>query len=213
MKHGKFITFEGIDGSGKSTQAMLLAESFAEAQIKAVKTREPGGVAAAEKIREILVKGDTDSLHPVTEMLLNFAARNEHWQKLILPELKKGTYVICDRFNDSTIAYQGFGHRLGAEYIESLKNLVTGSVAPDLTILLDMAPEKSLERAGKRKDDENRFEKMGGGFHKRLRTGFKMIAKKEPERFCVIDASRDKKIIQEKITTEVNKRFGLELKC
>ncbi len=213
MRPGKLITFEGVDGSGKSTQVSLLVESFVQAKVKAVKTREPGGVTAAEKIREILVKGDARSLHPVTEALLNFAARNEHLQTLILPELQKGAYVICDRFNDSTIAYQGFGHGLGTEYIESLKNLVTGSFAPDLTILLDIAPEKGLTRAGKRQGNENRFEKMGGEFRRHLREGFKTIAKKEPERFCVIDASQDQKTIHEKIIAEVNKKLGLNLKC
>jgi len=210
MTRGKLITFEGGEGSGKSTQVVLLAESFAKAGIKAIKTREPGGVDSAERIREILVKGDA-ALNPVTEILLNFAARSEHLQKLMLPELAAGNYVICDRFVDSTMAYQGFGHGVSAAYIEIFKNLVVGNFTPDLTILLDVDVEEGLSRASSRGDKENRFEKMGKDFHRRLRDGFIEIAKKEPERFAVIDAAKPKEIVRKKVLEAVNKKLGISL--
>jgi len=210
MARGKLITFEGGEGSGKSTQVALLTESFAKAGIKAIKTREPGGVDSAERIREILVKGDAE-LDPVTEILLNFAARNEHLQKLILPELEAGNYVICDRFVDSTMAYQGFGHGVSTAYIEIFKNLIVGNFMPDITILLDIDVEQGLSRASSRGDKENRFEKMGKDFHRRLRDGFMAIAKKEPERFAVIDAAKPQEEVRKKVLAVINKKLGINL--
>jgi len=187
---GIFITFEGGEGGGKSTQSKLLGEFFQSIGKSVVLTREPGGTKGAEDIRSLLVKGETDKWDHVTETLLHLAARRDHVEKIIKPALAKGEVVICDRFCDSTLAYQGYGHGLGVEYINNMQKLVIGDFRPDLTFILDIDPKAGITRAGSRGDKEDRYEKMGSGFHDRVRNGFLNIAQAEPNRCHVIDANR-----------------------
>ncbi|MCW8915552.1 MAG: dTMP kinase [Magnetovibrio sp.] len=187
---GRFITLEGGEGAGKSTQIRLLQSALEGAGHKVLCTREPGGSPGGEDIRNLLVKGNTD-WEPLTEALLNYAARHEHLQKVILPALNDGTWVICDRFADSTMAYQGYGHGMNREVIRRLHRLVVDDIAPDLTLILDMPVETGLSRAVARGDGEDRYERMGQDFHERLRQGFLEIAKKDPGRCAIIDATGD----------------------
>jgi dTMP kinase len=187
---GRFITFEGGEGAGKSTHVRLLAESLRDEGLMVVTTREPGGSTGAEAIRALLVEGDTARWDGVTEALLHFAARRDHLIKTVWPALERGAWVISDRFADSTLAYQGFGHGLDPDVIASLYRVAVGHFAPDLTLVLDLPVEKGLERAGARGGDEDRYERMGLGFHQRLRQGFLGIAASNPMRCAVIDATR-----------------------
>lgn len=189
----KLITFEGGEGCGKSTQIKLLAEYLGAKNITFTQTREPGGTESAEQIRELLVTGDKDKWNGVTEILLHYAARIEHVEKLIKPALKKGEIVISDRFFDSTIAYQGYGHKVDLKVIEKIQKAVLGNFSPDLTFVFDIPPEKGLARAGKRFEDQNdssedRYETMDLEFHEGVRKGFLEIAEKNPKRCIVIDA-------------------------
>ncbi|MBM3566055.1 MAG: dTMP kinase, partial [Alphaproteobacteria bacterium] len=181
----RFITFEGGEGAGKSTQVKRLAEQLRARSIDPVLTREPGGCPGAEDIRTLLVTGEPGRWSPLTEALLNYAARREHLDRTILPVLKAGRWVISDRFADSTVAYQGYGHGLGAEAIDRIHALVVGDFAPDLTLILDIPVDEGLKRAAARPGSETRYERMAGGFHERMRRGFLEIAGREPDR-CVI---------------------------
>ncbi|MEG3617329.1 dTMP kinase [Magnetovibrio sp. PR-2] len=187
---GRFITLEGGEGAGKSTQIRLLQDALENAGRTVICTREPGGSPGGEAIRELLVKGDAD-WEPLTEALLNYAARHEHLEKVILPTLADGTWVLCDRFADSTMAYQGYGYGMNREVIRRLHRLVVDEVTPDLTLIFDMPVDEGLKRAVARGDGEDRYERMGKDFHERLREGFLEIAKKDPARCAVIDATGD----------------------
>ena len=191
MARGRFITLEGGEGAGKSTQIALLKSALEAAGLTVLTTREPGGSPGGEQIRDLLVKGDTHRWEPLTEALLNYAARHEHLEKVILPALADGTWVLCDRFADSTLAYQGYGHGMNREVVRRLHRLVVGETAPDLTLILDMPVETGLQRAQSRGEGEDRYERMGIEFHQRLRKGFLEIAKKDPVRCEVIDATGD----------------------
>lgn len=191
---GRFITFEGGEGAGKSTQLRLLAQALEARGHSVLTTREPGGSPGAEAIRALLVSGDTDRWDGLTEALLHYAARRDHLRRTILPALQAGTWVLCDRFNDSTIAYQGFGHGADRATLDTLYRMVAGGLRPDLTLILDLPVEVGLDRAGLRNGapvagSEDRYERMGQAFHERLRQGFLSIAQAEPERCAVIDAS------------------------
>ena len=209
MAGGKFITLEGGEGAGKSTQAALIASNLRRAGVDAVTTREPGGAPGAEKIRELLVEGDTARWDAMTEALLHFAARREHLAKLILPALERGQWVISDRFADSTMAYQGYGHGLGREVIEGLYRLVVGGFAPDLTFILDVPPALGLERTQERRTAEDRYERMDGAFHRRLREGYLDIARREPERCVVIEPHPTEEEVQARILAVVRERFNV----
>lgn len=211
MTRGRFITLEGGEGAGKSTQIALLKESIEASGLSVLVTREPGGSKGGEDIRNLLVNGDTNRWEPLTEALLNYAARHEHLEKIILPALAKGTWVLCDRFADSTMAYQGYGHGMNREVIRRLHRLVVDDVAPDLTLIFDMPVEVGLERATSRGEGEDRYERMGIEFHKRLRQGFLDIERKDPARCKIIDASGDIGAVAMAVTAEVSERFGLEL--
>lgn len=191
MARGRFITLEGGEGAGKSTQISLLKDALETTGLSVLTTREPGGSPGGEDIRNLLVNGDTHKWEPLTEALLNYAARHEHLEKVILPALKDGMWVICDRFADSTLAYQGYGHGMDREIIRRLHRLVVGETVPDLTLILDMPVETGLARANARGEGEDRYERMGVEFHNRLREGFLEIAKKDPMRCEVIDATGD----------------------
>ena len=188
MTRGRFITLEGGEGAGKSTQVRLLAESLRAAGIDAIATREPGGAPGAEQIRKLLVDGEVSRWDPMTEALLHSAARREHLVHTLRPALECGKWVVSDRFADSTVAYQGYGLGLGAETVAALNRTVIGDFSPDLTIVLDLPAEEGLKRAHERGDGAQRYERMGLAFHEKLRQGFLEIARAEPQRCVIIDA-------------------------
>jgi dTMP kinase len=197
-RRGKFITFEGLDGTGKSTQMRKLAVALREAGHEVIETREPGGTATGEKIRRVLLDSRTAGLDPLAEMALMFASRAQHIAEVIEPGLAAGAIVLCDRFTDSTEAYQGSGRRLGSEPVLELHRVLCGNLQPDLTVLLDSNPNTSVSRArrrnkrdsknGGRSHDENRFEQETRAFFGRVRDGFAAIAKREPGRVVTVDA-------------------------
>lgn len=209
MSRGRFITFEGGEGAGKSTQARRLARALEEHGLSVTVTREPGGSPGAEDIRSLIVSGDTDRWTPLTETLLVFAARADHLECTIRPALKSGKWVICDRFVDSTFAYQGIGQGMSAETIGRLRDLVVGHDMPALTLILDLPVETGLERAGRRDHAEDRFERMGDNFHQKLRQAFLDIASAEPERCVVIDAARDEDAVAEAVWQAVSSRLAV----
>lgn len=190
---GYFITFEGGEGSGKTTQIQKLADHL-ESHIEGcdpLVTREPGGTASAESIRQLLVTGRADRWRAPTEAMLMSASRHEHVVHVLRPALAAGRIVICDRYNDSTRVYQGIVGGVPGEDIEALNRLACGDLVPDLTILLDMDVEEGLRRAGTRATTESRFESKGTGFHRRVRQAFLDLAGRESDRFVIIDAARD----------------------
>jgi dTMP kinase len=191
MARGVFITFEGGEGAGKTTQIRRLAERLAAARLEVVTTREPGGSPGAEAIRALLVTGDVDRWSPISETLLLNAARRDHVERVILPALARGAAVLCDRFADSTRAYQGAGGGAPAGLIGALEAAVLGDLRPDLTLILDLPAEVGLARAKGRGGAEARFEAKGLAFHARLRDAFLDIARSEPGRCAVIDAGQD----------------------
>ncbi|KGJ05935.1 dTMP kinase [Paracoccus halophilus] len=183
-----FISFEGIDGSGKSTQAKRLARALAQRGIEIVLTREPGGSPGAEEIRRLLVEGGSERWSPETELLLFTAARRDHLERLIRPALARGAWVVTDRFADSTRVYQGAARGEQRALVEELHRLMIG-LDPDLTFVIDIAPEVSLQRGQARGSPEDRFEGMGLDFQHRLRDGFRALARAEPQRIRLIDGS------------------------
>lgn len=203
MARGRFITFEGGEGAGKSTQIRRLADWLSGRGIDALVTREPGGSPGAEAIRKLLVTGDNRRWDPLTETLLHFAARSDHVSRTIEPALAEGRWVVCDRFVDSTIAYQGYGQNVDRTFIANLSHAILGDIRPDLTLLLDIPVDVGLARAAKRHGDENRYETMDLSFHERIRLGFRDLAAAEPGRFIVIDASSDLDSVQKRIETAV----------
>jgi len=211
MNDAKFITFEGGEGGGKSTQVKLLARSLENAGLNTVLTREPGGAPEAEEIRNLLVSGAVERWQPMSEVFLHYAARIEHVTRTVKPALAEGNWVISDRFADSTMAYQGYGHDLNRDDLKRLYRLALGDFRPDLTLILDIPVDAGLERAGRRGDTEDRYERMGNGFHQRLRDGFLEIAKAEPTRCRIIDATDSIDGVHDRIITQVNSHFGLTL--
>jgi len=189
VSRARLITLEGGEGTGKSTQAKLLAGTLQDAGIEVVLTREPGGAPGAEQIRTLLVDGEPGRWDGLTETLLHFASRREHLARTVLPALERGAWVVSDRFADSTMAYQGYGHGLDRGLIENLYGTVVGDFRPDLTIVLDMPAEQGLARAGEREAGATRYERMGLDFHRRLRDGFLEIARGDGARCAVIDAA------------------------
>jgi len=211
MARAKFITFEGGEGAGKSTQIGLLAAALTAAGIPVQTTREPGGSPGAEQIRELLVTGAGDRWDAMTEALLHFAARREHLRSVVWPNLAAGQWVLSDRFADSTLAYQGYGHGLGRAPIEQLYDLVVGKFAPDLTLILDVPVALGLDRALARRDGEDRYEGLDGAFHERLRQGFREIAEREPHRCVLIDGSGAVESVQAAIQACVAERLDVAL--
>ncbi len=209
---GKFLSLEGGEGAGKSTHVRMLADALETTGLNPVVTREPGGTPSAEIIRGLLVDGDVDRWQPMTEALLHCAARLEHVKNTIEPALAEGRWVITDRFADSSVAYQGYGHNLGGAAIDRLHHRVFGDVQPVLTIILDIPVDQGLARARRRQDGEDRYERMGVEFHELLRDGFLDIARRNPKRCTVIDATEDPDTVHKWIRTIVYNRLGVELK-
>lgn len=205
-----FITFEGGEGSGKTTQSSLLAKAFQAAGVDCIITREPGGTKNAEIIRDLIIKNG-NNWRPITELLLINAARYEHVQEVILPALKAGKVVICDRFVDSTMAYQGFGRKLGKRMPAILHNLLMEGVSPNLTFILEIGSVEGLKRS-RAAGNNNSFEDLELEFHEKVRQGFEDIATMAQSRCLLIDATRNIKTIHKTIIEQVNNRFSTELK-
>ena len=200
-----FITFEGIEGCGKTTQIRRLADKLTGMGIPVIVTREPGGCPIADTIRGILLDADNRDMKPETELLLYAAARAQHVQQVIRPALESGSTVLCDRFFDATVAYQGYGRRLDTKLIRQLNEVATGGLVPDLTVLLDCPVETGLGRAISRINAtdglrEERFELESIEFHQRVRDGYLRLAADEPERFTIIDGSPEASMVEQTLT-------------
>jgi dTMP kinase len=208
---GRFVTFEGMDGSGKSTQVNRLASALNKLGLRVVLTREPGGTPLGENIRNLLLDVNNKGMHATTELALMFAARAQHVAQVIEPALIRGDWVLCDRFVDSSEAYQGGGRGLGSDVVLALHKVLLGGVAPDLTILLDHDIAESVSRARARSTEvegkESRFEDEGQHFFERVQETFWFIAARDRERVFVIDARRPIEAIHEDILAEVSLRF------
>jgi dTMP kinase len=217
MSHGLFITLEGIDGTGKSTQLRLLARHLKKCGLAVRVTREPGGTKVGERIRKILLASTTTHLAPLAELALIYAARAQHLQEVIRPALAQGETVLSDRYNDASLAYQGYGRELGVETVRAFDRIICARTQPHLTIVLDLPPRLSLERAqgrqSRRKSKQQRFELQGMRFHKRVREAYLAIARKEPRRVKVVQADRPVAEVQAEIRKLVDaflaRRLGI----
>ena len=202
----RFITFEGGEGAGKSTQVKALAARLEAAGLDVVTTREPGGSPGAEDIRKLLVEGEPGRWDVLSETLMIFAARADHALRTIKPALKRGATVICDRFSDSTYAYQGAGRGLPRETIRRIESIAIPDLKPGLTLILDLPVEEGLKRAASRRGGETRFENFDAAFHERLREAFVDIARQNPTRCVVVDATQSKEIVEAKIWRTIETR-------
>jgi dTMP kinase len=205
---GRFITLEGGEGAGKSTQIARLKAWLEGRGHRVTATREPGGSPGAEMIRKLLVEGPVERWDGTTEALLHFAARREHLRSTVWPALKRGEWVVSDRFADSTLAYQGYGHGIERKIFEQLYEVAAGAFRPDLTIILDLPIEIGLKRAAERRGTETRYERLPRDFHTRVRSGFLEIAAREPKRCIVIDATGTVDAIAQAIADAVRDRLG-----
>jgi dTMP kinase len=205
----RFITLEGGEGTGKSTQAKRLAVALETHGIKCTVTREPGGSPGAEEIRKLLVEDEPGRWDALTETLLIFAARADHVSRLIRPALAEGKWVICDRFTDSTYAYQGVGRGLDREIIRRIESAAIGDFRPDLTLILDLPVSIGLERAAARRSRETRFEKFDAAFHEKLRAAFRDMANRHAERCVLIAARGSEDEVATLVWNTVAKRFNL----
>ena len=205
----KLITFEGIEGSGKSTQIKLVAEYLSQRNVSLVVTAEPSGTDIGRKIGSILFNREHNNMCSETEMFLFCAARSQHVREIIMPSLKQNKVVLCDRFSDATYAYQGAGRGLDNEFIKLINDYSSMLLKPDLTLLFDLPVEMGLQRANKRNDNLkesssiDRFEKENMDFHRRIREGYLNILKNDPDRFRLIDANRDVETIQKDVRTYI----------
>ena len=202
----RFISFEGGEGSGKSTQIKLLAKKLAKYG-DVITTREPGGTIEAEIIRNLLVKGEKNKWSGVVETLLLYAARKDHIDKVIVPNLNNNKWVLCDRFKESTIVYQGYGKNVDIKLIKKLDKLITGNLRPSLTFILDIDPKIGLKRSIRKANTETRYEKMSLSFHNKIRKGFKKIASTNKRNFKLINANQDIDLIKDIIWNEVTKKI------
>jgi dTMP kinase len=207
MLRGKFISLEGGEGAGKSTQARLLRARLESQGRSVLLTREPGGSPGAEQIRKLLVEGEPERWTPLAETLLFLAARADHVTRGIAPALEAGTWVVSDRFADSTFVYQGIARGLGIARVRALQRAALGDFQPDLTIVLDVNPREGLARADVRGVAENRFERFDAAFHARLRDGFLAIAAEEPQRCAIVDGSADVDTVAANIWSVVMERL------
>lgn len=216
---GKFITFEGLDGCGKSTQLERLAAVLRSERLPVVVTREPGGTATADKIRQLLLDSGTADLAPLAELALMFASRAQHITEVIQPGLSEGKIVLCDRFTDSSEAYQGGGRKLGSDPVLGLHRILCGNLQPDLTILMDSNVAQSVERARRRNkskistaNDENRFEQESRAFFERVHQTYLAIAEREPQRILVVNARGTPDETHEQIIKIVRRKLRLAAK-
>lgn len=208
----KMIVIDGVDGSGKGVQTRRLHQALLADGMQSILTREPGGSAAAEDIRKLLVEGEPDKWDSMTELLLMYAARRTHLNDTIQPALKRGDWVICDRFADSSRAFQGIAGELGLEVVEKVHQLVVGSFAPELVLILDIPESVALQRALARGGGEDRFEKKGAEYQARVRQAFKQVAATDNKLYRVIDANQSIDAVTEQVFDTVNRRFQLSLK-
>lgn len=215
-QRGKFITFEGLDGCGKSTQIEKLAKALQAEKVAVVVTREPGGTPTGEKIRRLLLDAHTSGLAPMAELTLMFVARAQHIKEVILPAISEGRLVLCDRFTDSSEAYQGGGRKLGSEPVLALHKILCGNLQPDLTILMDSDVATSVQRARRRnrtqpreRNNENRFEQENRAFFERVRQAYLKIAEREPQRVVVIDARGTPEETHRRIMEGVRRKLRL----
>ncbi|MGE5726027.1 MAG: dTMP kinase [Acidobacteriota bacterium] len=215
-RRGIFLTIEGLDGCGKSTQLEKLAAVLRADGHDVLATREPGGTPLGDRIRGVLLDSATTGLSPWAEMALMFASRAQHLHEVILPALEKGRIVLCDRFTDSTEAYQGGGRKLGSDAVLTLHRVLCGDIQPDLTILMDSDPAASVARARRRnrareagEADENRFERESRAFFERVHNASLAIARREAHRFFVVDARRSPEVVHPEIVAAVRERFKL----
>ena len=198
---GLFFTFEGIEGSGKSTQIRYLAEALTQAEYRVLQTREPGGTASAEAIRQILLTPSShEPITPQTEALLILAARCQHVTHLIKPALQQGTVVLCDRFSDSTFAYQGFARGLDLQWLRTANKAATGGLTPDLTLVLDLPVSVGLARRRADSGQQNRLDRETERFHRKVRRGFLALADEEPNRMTIVNANRSVQEVQDELT-------------
>jgi len=215
LERGKFITFEGLDGCGKSTQLEKLATVLRADGVEVLTTREPGGTEIGERIRAVLLDSRTAGLDPMAEMALMFASRAQQLAQVILPALESGKWVLCDRFTDSTEAYQGGGRKLGSDAVLQLHKVLCRGFWPDLTILMDSDVEHSVKRARRRNKiatdgalaDENRFEQESYAFFTRVQEAFRAIAEREPQRVAMVDARRPADVVHPEILRVVRERL------
>jgi dTMP kinase len=203
-----FITLEGPEGSGKTSQVLPLADYLQDAGYELVVTREPGGTAVSDQIRDVLMNLKNVSIVPRTEILLFLAARAQHVEALIRPALQSGKLVLCDRYGDSTLAYQGYGHETDLDTLRYLLNYATGGLKPDLTLLLDVPVDIGLRRKRDNDSEWNRLDAYEIAFHKRVRQGYLELAKLEPERWQLIDATKDQDQVQHAMRQAVMARLG-----
>jgi dTMP kinase len=211
--NNKMIVIDGVDGSGKGVQTRRLHQALLRAGLQSILTREPGGSPAAEEIRKLLVEGEPEKWDSMTELLLMYASRKTHLNDIIQPALKQGQWVVCDRFADSSRAFQGIAGELGLEIVEKVHRLVVGSFEPDLVLILDIPESVALKRALSRGGSEDRFEKKGSGYQARVRQAFLQIATIDPQRYQVIDANQAIDEVTLDIFETINRRYqlGLEL--
>ena len=207
MTIGKFITFEGGEGAGKTTQAKMLCEALEGAGIETLLTREPGGTFGAEAIRNLVLEGTSDRWSGMTELLLMYAARLDHMEKLIKPALERGVWVISDRFADSSLAYQGYARGLGAEKVKAVHAAVMDEFEPDLTILFDIDPILAQKRVETRGEDLSRFDAESIAFHNTLREAFLNIAEENSERIFTVDAAASRDSVQTRILFAISQKY------
>ena len=209
MTRGRFISFEGGEGAGKSTQVKRLAARLEAQGHEVVMTREPGGSPGAESIRDLVLRGDADRWSPVTETLLMYASRRDHIERVIRPALARSAWVVCDRFADSTRAYQGAAGGTDPGLITALETYILEDIRPDLTLVFDLPADVGLARAHARAGTEMRFESKGMAFHERLREGFRAIAVAEPDRCLIIDAAADMDSVELAVWRTVTERLAV----
>ena len=213
LEQNRMIVIDGVDGSGKGVQSQRLLQALSDAGETAILTREPGGSPAAEQIRELLVRGEPEKWDAMTELLLMYAARRSHLRDTIWPALAAGSWVVSDRYADSSRAFQGIAGELGLATVEQVHRLVVDEFEPALVLILDIPESIALARARERGDDETRFEKKGGEYHARVRAAFLQIAAADPVRYRIIDADQDRDSVNGDIIRAVNECFSLQLQA
>ena len=205
---GKFITFEGPEGGGKTSQLWGIADYLKDQGLEVVVTREPGGTNIGDQVRLILMKLSNTSMHPNTEFLLFQGSRAQHVNELIIPTLEQGGIVLCDRYSDSSLAYQGYGHEMDLEMLKLIINFATRGLKPDLTLLLDLDPGVGLKRRATQSEQWNRLDAYDLAFHERVRQGYLTMATAEPERYRMIDASQTMNNVKNQIRVHLDTYFG-----